>query len=176
MTASAPSDQCTATSKRSGQRCRHLVIGGGVCHLHGGKSPAVAAKREARIAVWEAQQGEAPIEVRDPGEALLAAATLADELVQRLHRDVQERGVLTPANLSALGESLDRVGRLSRAVIDARIDERRVRLAEGQGHQIATLLRDVLVELGHDVSPGSAAAQVVVRHLRAVAELERGAS
>lgn len=165
MTASSLSSQCTATSRRSGQRCQHMVIGGGVCHLHGGKAPQVAAAREARIVAWEAAQGQDPIEVRDPADALMAAATLADELVQRLHRDLRERGTLNSASLMALGDGLDRVGRLSKVVIDARIDERKVRLSEAQGVQMHRVLVGVLTDLGHDVSPGSEAAQVVLRHL-----------
>lgn len=172
MTANSLSAQCPATSKRSRQRCKHMVVGGGPCHMHGGKAPQVAAKREARIVAWEASQGQDPIEVRDPADALMAAAMLADELVQRLHRDLREKGTLNSASLMALGDGLDRVGRLSKVVIDARIDERRVRLSEAQGIQMHTVIVGVLTELGHDVSPGSKAAQVVLKHLeplRAVA-------
>ncbi|MFC0623218.1 hypothetical protein [Kribbella deserti] len=160
------SEQCTATSKRTGLRCQLTVIGGGPCFMHGGKAPQVVAKREARIAVWEAQQRQAPIEVRDPADALLAAAETADELMQRLRRELAEHGTLSPALLTAVGEWLDRSSRLNKTVLDARIDERRTRINEAQGVQIATVLRDVLQELGHDASPGSEAAQVVGKHLR----------
>ncbi|RZU16431.1 hypothetical protein EV645_3996 [Kribbella rubisoli] len=164
------SSRCTATSKATKLQCTQWVVGGGVCFHHGGAAPQVAASREARVAVWEAANRGDPIEVRDPGEALLAAATTADGLVQRLQHELAEAERLAPATLMALGEWLDRVGRLSKTVLDARIDERRTRVSEAQGQRIFTVLRDVLVELGHDVTPGSPTAQVVVRHLRAMAE------
>lgn len=165
MTAQPPSTQCSAKSKRSGQRCKHLVIGGGPCHMHGGKAPQVAAGRAGRVAIWEAQQRQDPIQLRDPADALLAAATSADGLVQRLQQELDDDERLTPATLWALGEWLDRVGRLSKLTLDARIDERKVRLSEAQGAQMHRVIVGVLTELGHDVSPGSMAAQVVLKHL-----------
>ena len=48
-----PSTQCTATSKRSGERCRRMAIRGGtVCPMHGGSAPAV--KESARQRIFEA--------------------------------------------------------------------------------------------------------------------------
>lgn len=162
------SEQCTATSKRSGNRCRRHVVGGGPCPMHGGKAPQVAAAREARIATWEAQRGLAPVEDRDPAEALLAAARTADQLVQRLEREMLEDGKFQTATVKALGDWLDRSGRLSKTVLDAMVDERRIRITEVQGKQLFEILRGVLSELGHDMTRGSHAAQVVARHLRAV--------
>ncbi|MFI5729172.1 hypothetical protein ACIA49_03560 [Kribbella sp. NPDC051587] len=72
-------DQCTATSKATGNRCRRRVIGGGVCIVHGGRAPRVAAKRQERIVTWESQTeitawsamtGRPTVE---PGSAVLAA-------------------------------------------------------------------------------------------------------
>lgn len=165
MTKHPLSEQCPATSKRTTLRCQQWVIGGGPCHMHGGKAPQVAAKREARIATWEAQQRRAPIEERDPADALLSAATTADKLVQRLTQEMDEEGTLRPATVTALGEWLDRAGRLSKTVLDARIDERRTRVSEAQGIQLLGVLRGVLAEMGHDLSPGSPAAQIVLKHL-----------
>lgn len=49
--------QCTATSKRSGVRCKRAPIKGGmVCAMHGGKSPAVAAAAADRQAAAEAEK------------------------------------------------------------------------------------------------------------------------
>jgi hypothetical protein len=85
------SSQCTAKSKRSGERCRHRVIGGGVCHIHGGKAPQVAAKREARIIAGEASLAAKSYAPRDPGAALLAAASDADAVLQQLKGNVRKR-------------------------------------------------------------------------------------
>lgn len=141
--------------------------------MHGGRAPQVAAAREGRVAVWEAQQRQDPIQVRDPAEALLAAATAADGLVQRLQQELAEDERLTPATLWSLGEWLDRVGRLSKTVLDARVDERRTRVSEAQGQLIATAVRQILG--GLELSPQQQALVPVVvpRVLRAI---ESGAS
>lgn len=171
------SEQCPATSKRTKQQCQQRVIGGGPCSIHGGKAPQVAAKREARIMLWEAQQKQEPIEVRDPGDALLAAAETADELMQRLRIELAKDGTLSPSLLAAIGDWLDRSGRLNKTVLDARLDERSARLLERntriselQSQQLREVLRRILTELGHDLTPGGPVAEVVVRHLHAMAE------
>jgi hypothetical protein len=53
-------EQCSATSKRSGKRCRRRVVGGGPCIMHGGRAPQVNARREQRILLYEAEQKAAP--------------------------------------------------------------------------------------------------------------------
>ena len=49
--------RCTAISKQSGDRCKRApVVGGNVCHYHGGAAPQVRAKADQRIIeqrVWE---------------------------------------------------------------------------------------------------------------------------
>jgi Phage integrase family len=122
-------DKCSATCKSTGQRCRRRVIAAAVCHVHG-QNANVKANREARLAKWKAAQRGGPLEKRDPAGQLLAAAREADVITQRLCRQMDERETLDAANLEAFGQWLYRVGRLSRSVLDARIDERRTRLAE----------------------------------------------
>lgn len=84
MTAAHPlSQQCTATSKATGHRCRRQVVGAAVCIVHGGRAPQVAAKREERVVAWEAQaeitawsamSGRPTV---DPGLAVLAALQMS---------------------------------------------------------------------------------------------------
>jgi len=78
-----------------------------------------------------------------------------------------------------LVDASNRLERYSASALKAGVDERRVRLAEQQGTLLHGVLVAVLGELGHDVSPGSSAAQVILRHLAplreaAVGELEAG--
>lgn len=50
MDTTAPLRQCTAKSKRSGKRCgKTPIVGGTVCHMHGGKIPRVKAKAALRV-------------------------------------------------------------------------------------------------------------------------------
>jgi hypothetical protein len=131
------SSQCTASSKRSGERCRRQVIGGGVCIMHGGAAPAVRAKREGRIiAGMAARAARGDVAPRDPVEALLAAARDADAIVQRLKSNFAAGVVVDGATLSVLGEWLDRVSRLSKVCVDARLDERRAALEEAQARMV----------------------------------------
>ena len=47
--------QCTATSSRSGKRCRRQPIKGGtVCATHGGRAPQVVAAAQRRLVAMEA--------------------------------------------------------------------------------------------------------------------------
>lgn len=49
--------QCTATSKRSRERCkRAAILGGTVCAMHGGKSPAVRAAAGQRLVEQQARR------------------------------------------------------------------------------------------------------------------------
>lgn len=173
MQAHPMSQQCTATSKATRQQCRRFVIGGGPCVMHGGKAPQVAAKREARIVAHEAAQRHGPLEVRDPADALLSAAMTADELVQRLQQDLRDQAQLKPATLTALGEWLDRTGRLAKTVLDARIDERRTRVSEAQGLMFATAIRQILGALELSAQQQALVPTVVPRALR---QIEGGAS
>jgi hypothetical protein len=78
-----------------------------------------------------------------------------------------------------LVDASNRLERYSTAALKAGVDERRVRIAEQQGTLLQGVLVAVLGELGHDVSPGSVAAQVILRHmapLREMAEIEGGAA
>jgi hypothetical protein len=49
-------------------------------------------------------------------------------------------------------EERDRLVRVAKAAIDAGVEERQVRLAEGQAQQLAQVVRAVLTDLGHDLS------------------------
>ncbi|MFD8556802.1 hypothetical protein ACFV1N_05875 [Streptosporangium canum] len=137
-------EQCTATSKATGERCRLRVVGGGVCRVHGGAAPQVAAAREARVVALQASASSAPVVVRDPATALYGAAQDADEVVQRLKATIAERGGLDAASLEAFGTWLDRVSRLSKAVIDSGAHKHQVVLAERQGMLLAQAVRQIL--------------------------------
>ncbi len=140
------SARCTATAKRSGERCQQWVIGGGVCRRHGGAAPQVRTRREARIVEGRARLAGQVVEQRDPGEALLGAAHDADATVQQIKRQFAD-GRLTAADLEALGSWLDRVGRLAKTVLDARIDERRLRIDERQARLLADGMMWVIGQL-----------------------------
>jgi hypothetical protein len=107
--------------------------------------------------------------VRDPGEVLLAAVADGDAIVQKLKQQIQARETLTGTDLLALGDWLDRAARMSRAVLDLKLDERRVRVAEETGRQVAEVIRGVVSALGHDpYDPG--VMRLVSTQLRALVD------
>lgn len=112
--------------------------------MHGGRAPQVAAAREARIIQGEAALAAADEPRRTPGEALLAAAGDADQILQQLKRRVQEGQAIDGPLLQALGDWLDRTARLSKVVLDARIDERKIELQQGQAKIVIAALRSAL--------------------------------
>lgn len=137
-------EQCTATSKTTGERCQRRTVGGGPCRYHGGAAPQVAAAREARIVTLQANAAATPVIVRNPAAALLGAARDADEVVQRLKATIAARGQLDAASLEAFGAWLDRVSRLSKAVLDSGAEKHQAALTEQQGEQLAQVIRGSL--------------------------------
>lgn len=109
-------------------------------------------------------------EPRDPGEAL-AAAVNADQVLRSLQQRVELAGELRAHDLEALRTWMELVSRLSKAVLDARIDERRTQLSERQGQLVADLFRAVFADplLALTVSQVAIAPSVAARHLRALA-------
>lgn len=151
MAQMVPAEPCTARAKTTGERCRQPVRGGGVCRFHGGKAPQVVRQREARIAAAQAQAMYADtFEPRDAGEALAAAAQNGDQVLRSLQHRMELAGELRAHDLEALGQWMDRVSRLSKAVLDARVDDRRVRISEQQGQLVADVIRGTLTDLGVD--------------------------
>lgn len=138
------SAQCPAKSKATGNRCQRWVIGGGPCPMHGGRAPQVAAAREARILAGEASMAIDDAERRSPAEALLAASGDADVILQRLKRQVREGEAIDGSLLQALGDWIDRTARISKTVMDARIDEKRVELQQGQAQIVIAAVRAAL--------------------------------
>ncbi|KQS66252.1 hypothetical protein ASG41_13085 [Modestobacter sp. Leaf380] len=110
-------------------------------------------QREARLAAAEAVAMFSDQYVpRDPGEALAAAAVNADQVLRSLQQRVERSGELRAHDLDALRTWMELVSRLSKAVLDAGVDERRVRIAEQQGAQVAAAIRAILSDLGHSLS------------------------
>jgi len=155
--------RCKATAKTTRERCRRSAAAyQEVCAIHGAKSPQALAAAERRRMAAEAAERWPAVE-RDPSEALIEAAKEADRFAQAVAAAARDRGmpgaltstrvddgarrVEIAALLDALGQWLDRVGRLSSAVVTLRLDERRVQLAEAQGQLIEGVIRGILGDL-----------------------------
>ena len=144
------SEQCTAKSKRSGQRCQHLVIGGGVCWIHGGRAPQVAARREQRVLLAEAEAAApAVVETREPEEILLDALHDTNAVLRQIKHELGA-GSLSSTLLAVAGEWFDRVARIAKVVVDgdiaARLERRRERVTAEQVDALSAVLRNVFAD------------------------------
>lgn len=171
--APAPLDQptperCTARTK-AGRPCGNRPIPGGtVCRFHGGGAPQVRAIAARRLAVEDAHR-----EVRrlglaldaDPLDVLLdqvreAAGNVAAYrlAVEGLRIDVGAGGVAGEIGDHGLAEAnvlvrmydaeRDRLTRYAKMCLDAGVDERRVRVAEGDAQRLATAVGRALDRVG----------------------------
>ena len=168
----------------------------GKCKLHGGSTPnhatnAVTTQAKRDVVLFGARRDV------HPADALLELVQWTagevdywrsrvrlleeDELtwgVTRVKEGGEDRGTTEEAKPNVayvmLVDASNRLERYSASALKAGVDERRVRLAEQQGTLLHGVLVAVLGELGHDVAPGSLAAQVILRHMAPLRELEPG--
>jgi hypothetical protein len=167
--------------------------GHGRCRLHGGATPShlrAAQRREAESTV--ASLG-LPREV-EPHQALLeevhrAAGHVAwlAEVVGRLEKNQVVQGItrtLQAADGTRTVEARatinvwvklyeewhDRLVRVAKLAIDAGVEERQVGLAEQQAQQLASIIRAVLTDLGHDLGDERVRKVVRVRLLEGCPE------
>lgn len=134
-------ERCTAKSKTSGEQCRKVIRGGGVCHIHGGSSPQARAAREGRILQAQALAAYGDVEERSPAEALLAAGRSLDFIMQALEALAAKGAAGDPVVLKEIREAARESGRMAKLIQDAGLDERRVRLEEQQRVELGEVLR-----------------------------------
>lgn len=189
-------EKCTGHNSR-GLPCGNRPIrGGAVCSTHGGSAPqvrdAAAARLQARTALLAAEAFGLPRTI-DPHTALLEELHRTAGAVQWLGAIVadldqgaiawgrtrekiggEDAGTTNEARPSAF-VSLWQAERkhlveVSRACITAGIEERRVRLAEQAGQQLAAVVRAVLDRLGLSDEQLVLAARVVPEEFRRLGE------
>lgn len=152
MLANPLASQCTARSKATGERCRHQVVGGGPCHMHGGKANQVAARRQERVAIAEARAAagveSVVVQRAEPEELLLDLLDDVNRILQRIKSEMHE-SIVSPPLLAVAGEWFDRTARVAKTVIDG---------------DLATKLHDRIGWLARD------RADTVWGHLAAVVE------
>lgn len=157
--------QCTARSKRSGERCkRAAIVGGTVCSMHGGKAPAVAAAAEQRelekaadaeiAKIWPGLVSMAP--VTDPVDLLARTAgaleQMADVVGARVNDLNGKVGAGTGlqqlrAEVVLLDRVLDKVLKASEALARLGIEERVVELEQGRAQLVISALQSALAVL-----------------------------
>lgn len=161
--------RCTATAKSTGRRCEKTPVRGAtVCAKHGGSAPQVRRKAKERVehdrAVKAASTFGLPREV-DPHSALLEelhrtaghVAWLGD-VVANLEKDELwgrvggAAGGIPEAQRSIwvqlYQDERAHLAKVAKVCVDVGIEERRVRLAEDAGRQLASVIRAIVGRLG----------------------------
>lgn len=156
------------------------MAGQRVCKMHGGKAPqaleAAERRRLERQAVLAVEVFGLPREV-DPHTALLEELHRTAGAVQWLGAVVAdlELGELDGnAHVRLWHEERDKLVKVAKTCVDVGIEERRVRLAEQAGAQLASVVRAVLDRLGLSAEQQSLALVVVPEEFRRLAELPAG--
>ncbi len=174
----------TAKAKSTGEQCKRVVVGGGVCPVHG-RNRHVKANQEARkLRAQAAAYGD--VVERSPAEALMGAATTLDSVLRALEGVASTGRAVEPvAMLREIRAAATESGKMQKMVQDAGLDERRLRLEEQQV-QLGDVVRLVLEAHGLTVSDAAVRADLgeALRRvgegdrspLRAVLAIEAGGS
>ena len=190
---------CKGHRNDGGPCHRWPADGAPVCRQCGGTARQVVDAAKRRRIEREARQAMTtyglPVDV-DPAEALLqevhhtaghvawlreqVAAISPEALVWGRTKTRQGRGAEGPIDVTDEGAELNvwlqlyqqerkHLVAVCSAALSAGVEERRVRLAESQGATLAGVIRAVLDDLGLSAAQLERVAEVVPRHLRAVA-------
>lgn len=163
------SQQCSATSKRSGEQCRRLATKGThVCMMHGAASARVKTAAAKRVALAEAL---ARGEKRHPWEVLEDALHSADTLMADAMAGVQA-GQLDAALVDKFVAAIERAHRMAKVNLDAGIDQRKLRLAEAQAGQMHQVFTRVLAQLGLTAEQKARVPELLKREIKGVLEIE----
>jgi hypothetical protein len=164
-------EKCTAKSTTTGKRCgKWPVRGSTVCEFHGGNAPQVKAKAKQRLETEKAAKAAKRLAVHleadeNPVDVLLAelrgSRALAAYWEDRLADSGDDASVVAwvhtengsyPGGLSVEAQlwqaERNRAIAVAKTCIQLGLEERRVRLAERDGAQIAAMIGSVLRQLG----------------------------
>jgi len=185
--ASGEAPRCSATVKRTGQRCkRRPHPGATVCHVHGAGAPQVkdaAARRVQEQQAWALARrsvGEVDLtQFSDPFEALEFTVSYSHALALRLAKIVEAMPDSELRYQGKIGEQLrGEVTAAQRALADLRaasaeslklgLAERRARISERHVDLLQEAFNAALTASGLDLNGQAKARQVLSRHLRAI--------
>ncbi len=143
-------EQCTARSKRTKEGCKRMVIGGGVCVMHGGAAPQVKAARLQRVAIAQAARFHGPVAVTG-GQALLEELARTNGQVRALEDTLGLEEHLPSQEHALVQRFMAERGHLrqvAESVVRLDIDAKLLTAEQLQGDQIVMLLREVVIGLG----------------------------
>jgi len=151
--------QCTATAKRTGERCRREPVTGlEVCRTHGGASRQSRAKSRAVVAKRGMGALADPVgPLLHPLQEILLVAARARRLMELMEarcaalqdiRYATATGEQTRAELAAYERSLDRLAKFLETIMRLDIDSRLARVSERQADVMVEVIRAAMVAGG----------------------------
>jgi hypothetical protein len=168
MTGRRKLEQCSATSQRSGERCRAKALPGAeVCRQHGGNLPAVAAAADKRAALAEVERMTERLGVitnpEDPFEGAAAAMRQLRHMAQdtgtavaaltangTLRYEHEKAGEQIRGEVVIWQRVVKDMADLSLAIIRAGMDAKLAEISEKQGEDFVSFVRSVLHQFGID--------------------------
>jgi hypothetical protein len=182
--------QCTARSKRSGQRCKRGVTPGlDKCYIHAGRSradqqviratatyglprdvtPGAALLEEVKISAGHVEWLRGRVAELEPDALTWGIAEISrKEATEFAGTDVTERAALNTW-LDAYHRERRYLLDVCKAALAAGVEERLVRVAEAYGTQLAGAIAGILSRLGLTDEQRVIAGSVVPETLRALA-------
>ena len=165
---------CSATSKRSGKRCRRAATpGANVCYMHGAAAPQVKAKAAERVADEQARAVLTRLGMPVPTDPIRALRDLLDESngnVAALRSQLLDLGPGLPQDpfLRLYDAERDRLHRVAKDSAAIDLDERRLRIDGATARLVMSTFEAVLAraELGLDVEHRELFKQLFVEELR----------
>lgn len=170
-----PELQCTATSKQTGEQCkRPKQHGTEVCRFHGAGGPN-SERGLRRKYQRQAQTYGEPVDI-DPHNALLeevrrtaghvewlgmVVSDLEQEQLTRGHTktiQMPDGGRRVEAEtainvwIKLYQQERDRLVRVSKQAIDANIEEKLVKIEEHKAQTLASVVRNIVEDLGHNMA------------------------
>ncbi|MEU2986241.1 hypothetical protein ABZ647_17755 [Micromonospora aurantiaca] len=152
---------CTATSKRTHERCKNYPPPGGVvCRFHGGATPQAKRKAAVRLALRELITDGDP---RHPWQVLLDALHVSDSLMREAVVQLGTGEPITPQQLTTLVDSIERASRLAKVTLDARAQEHMQLQLGREAELVAHVLNAAIEAAGLDLDQ-EARARAAMRH------------
>jgi hypothetical protein len=169
--------------RRDGSSCQaYAIIGGVVCRSHGGLLPRIRASARQNMISTQAERllyrhdASPCTDALDALQRLAGRALALEETIGHLVNDLTsiryegagEAGAeQLRAEVVVMERAMDRCGRLLVDLAKLNIEERLVKISEGQADLIEKALKAALAEMGLDLDEQDRAARSVARHLRA---------
>lgn len=152
--------QCTATSKRSRERCRRAATPGSpVCKIHGSGSPQAKRKAVLRLVEDEALAMVSRMDVAPVADPLLELRKLAgralawEAVFDQKRLEIQEwryqagAGEQLRSEIAVVERAMDRCAHVLGMIVKLGLDERLVRLEEAKAALVEKLILDVFTDL-----------------------------